>query len=489
MSSDNRIDDGTQVVLIDDDPHLRKALSQTLDLAGLKVACLEDARTLEARLPADWHGVVVSDIRMPGIDGLQLLANLQGRDADLPVLLITGHGDVQLAVQAMRAGAYDFLEKPFPSEALLDSVRRALALRRLVLDNRSLRLALTDMRLEERVLYFLYVRDAMELAPQCTLTHPMLYHYPVVDALAQRGEDPGAGLATLVRRKLLEPAQLVDRTRHCRTCGSAHIHYIDVCPHCSSLQIRKEASLHCFSCGHVAPESDFHHDGGLSCPQCSAALRHIGVDYDRPLTQYACGSCHHVFVETTTQARCLACRTSCAPSALDVREVASLRLSAHGRTALRAGQIQESFAALDTANYVEAPHFRRMLDWALAVTTRHPEMRFGLMLIEFTNATELIEELGAARVFLLLDEFARRLHELLRTSDITTRTQEDKLWLFLPFSDPAGLSARLQRALSDQTVAAAPSALQARIRHLQMPQDLRAGDSAAALMERLLDHA
>jgi len=144
MSSDNRIDDGTQVVLIDDDPHLRKALSQTLDLAGLKVACLEDARTLETRLPADWHGVVVSDIRMPGIDGLQLLANLQGRDADLPVLLITGHGDVQLAVQAMRAGAYDFLEKPFPSEALLDSVRRALALRRLVLDNRSLRLALAD---------------------------------------------------------------------------------------------------------------------------------------------------------------------------------------------------------------------------------------------------------------------------------------------------------------------------------------------------------
>ncbi|MCF7200519.1 sigma-54-dependent transcriptional regulator [Pseudomonas oligotrophica] len=142
--SDNRIDDGTQVVLIDDDPHLRKALSQTLDLAGLKVVCLEDARTLEARLPADWHGVVVSDIRMPGIDGLQLLANLQGRDADLPVLLITGHGDVQLAVQAMRAGAYDFLEKPFPSEALLDSVRRALALRRLVLDNRSLRLALAD---------------------------------------------------------------------------------------------------------------------------------------------------------------------------------------------------------------------------------------------------------------------------------------------------------------------------------------------------------
>ncbi|MCF6780414.1 sigma-54-dependent transcriptional regulator [Stutzerimonas stutzeri] len=140
----SQIDSATQVLLVDDDPYLRKALSQTLDLAGLSVLDLDDARNLAQRLPADWPGVVVSDIRMPGIDGLQLLQQLQSHDAELPVLLITGHGDVQLAVQAMRAGAYDFLEKPFPSEALLDSVRRALALRQLVLDNRSLRLALAD---------------------------------------------------------------------------------------------------------------------------------------------------------------------------------------------------------------------------------------------------------------------------------------------------------------------------------------------------------
>lgn len=140
----NAIDNRIQVVLIDDDPHLRQALSQTLDLAGLKVLPLAEAKGLAGRLERDWPGVVVSDIRMPGMDGLELLTELHEQDPELPVLLITGHGDVPLAVQAMRAGAYDFLEKPFASDSLLDSVRRALALRRLVLDNRSLRLALSD---------------------------------------------------------------------------------------------------------------------------------------------------------------------------------------------------------------------------------------------------------------------------------------------------------------------------------------------------------
>nr|WP_314476910.1 sigma-54 dependent transcriptional regulator [uncultured Pseudomonas sp.] len=144
MSPDTLIDSRVQVILVDDDAHLRQALSQTLDLAGLKVVALADAHGLAEHIPADWPGVVVSDIRMPGIDGLQLLEQLHGLDSELPVLLITGHGDVPLAVQAMRAGAYDFLEKPFASDALLDSVRRALALRQLVLENRSLRMALSD---------------------------------------------------------------------------------------------------------------------------------------------------------------------------------------------------------------------------------------------------------------------------------------------------------------------------------------------------------
>ena len=358
---------------------------------------------------------------------------------------------------------------------------RALAVRR------TLGLDPAGLHFDERVLYFLAQRDGAELTPVCDRHSLALYRYPVIELLAREGEDAGAGVVALVRRGLLEPSRLIDRTRHCRGCGSAHLHYLDVCPHCSSIDIHKSLSLHCFTCGHVAPESDFRGEGGLSCPKCAARLRHIGVDYDRPLTQLACASCHHVFVESSVVARCLDCGATAEPSELDVREVSALRLSAHGRAALRAGQVKESMAALDSANYVVPAQFRQLVDWALAAQSRHAEMRFGLMMVEFLNSAEFVERHGAARAYLMLDEFARRLHELLRTSDVSTRTAEERLWLFLPFSHAPGLAARVEALLAQQAGSDAEAALRARITCLAAPEDVRPGDDCERLMQRLAE--
>ncbi|MBY5346259.1 sigma-54-dependent transcriptional regulator [Rhizobium leguminosarum] len=134
----------TPVALIDDDKDLRRATAQTLELAGFCVSAYDGAKAALAELPADFAGPIVTDIRMPEIDGLQLFATLQGMDVDLPVILMTGHGDIPMAVQAIQDGAYDFIAKPFAADRLVQSVRRASEKRRLVLENRMLRKAAED---------------------------------------------------------------------------------------------------------------------------------------------------------------------------------------------------------------------------------------------------------------------------------------------------------------------------------------------------------
>lgn len=126
------------VIVVDDEASIRTAVEQWLSLSGFNVQVHTCAEACLDQFPEHFPGVVVSDVRMPGMGGLALLARLQQLDADLPVILLTGHGDVPMAVEAMREGAYDFLEKPFSPEALLSSLRRALEKRQLVLENRRL---------------------------------------------------------------------------------------------------------------------------------------------------------------------------------------------------------------------------------------------------------------------------------------------------------------------------------------------------------------
>ncbi|MCE0506457.1 sigma-54 dependent transcriptional regulator [Roseivivax sp. GX 12232] len=128
-----------QVLLVDDDEDIRHSVSQTLELAGYEVEALARPEGAPARLGQGFAGVVVSDIRMPGMDGLALLRAALEVDPDLPVILITGHGDVPLAVEALGQGAYDFIEKPFAAERLTSSVARALEKRAMTLELRQMR--------------------------------------------------------------------------------------------------------------------------------------------------------------------------------------------------------------------------------------------------------------------------------------------------------------------------------------------------------------
>jgi two-component system response regulator FixJ len=115
--------------VVEDDQPMRDSLVELLEEAGYKARAYASGEELLARGTAAEPGCVVSDLRMPGIDGLTLLRRLRADGSGLPLILITGHGDVPLAVNAMKAGAVDFLEKPFEPDALLGAIAMALRAR------------------------------------------------------------------------------------------------------------------------------------------------------------------------------------------------------------------------------------------------------------------------------------------------------------------------------------------------------------------------
>jgi two-component system C4-dicarboxylate transport response regulator DctD len=145
--------DSGAVMLVEDDDDLRAATAETLAEAGFAVTAFAGAAAALAALAPDWPGAVLTDIRMPGLSGLEFLEAAQTAAPGVPFVVITGHGDVASAIRAMRAGAHDFLEKPCAPELLVDVLRRAVEMRRLALENAALRDRLaTALRPEDQLL-------------------------------------------------------------------------------------------------------------------------------------------------------------------------------------------------------------------------------------------------------------------------------------------------------------------------------------------------
>lgn len=127
-----------QICLIEDDDALRLSLAQAFDLEGFKVIQFSSFDQARRTIRANFNGVILSDIRMPGKDGFDVLQHSQNADSDLPVILLTGEADVPMALRAMRQGAYDFIEKPCKVDYLIEVMRRALEQRKLVMRNRKI---------------------------------------------------------------------------------------------------------------------------------------------------------------------------------------------------------------------------------------------------------------------------------------------------------------------------------------------------------------
>ena len=130
------------VMVVDDDPAIRESLEQWLSLADIEVKTYASAHAALIDIPKDYPGVIVSDVRMPAMDGMEFLKRAS---KNIPFILITGHGGITLAVEAMKAGAYDFVEKPYNPERLVDMIKTACKQRQHYLANKKTEVSAYDL--------------------------------------------------------------------------------------------------------------------------------------------------------------------------------------------------------------------------------------------------------------------------------------------------------------------------------------------------------
>lgn len=291
---------------------------------------------------------------------------------------------------------------------------------------------------DNKILEYLLCRPDYVAQPVKDWRSRKVYTYPILEVLADDGTDTEQWLQSLHNRDLIIKNDLIDRVRECPFCGSAHLVFVDICPNCQSIDIANVPFIHCFTCGNVEPQDKFLSGDSLNCPRCHSHLRHIGVDYDRPLENHLCNSCGHIFEEPDVIASCAECGHKSKSEDLIVSEKYSFSLSEHGKVVTQHDNISDFIKILDNINYAHLPYFHFVTNWLIAMYKRQDDIDFSIVGLNLNNMTQLINSLGRGKTSMLLHGFAERLRELVRTTDICTRSSESHFWLLLPQTNDKG---------------------------------------------------
>jgi Thaumarchaeal output domain 1 len=217
-----------------------------------------------------------------------------------------------------------------------------------------------QMSVENQLLCYLWALPTRRLVPDADLINAQFYNYPLLDLW-----DPDLGvqwIADAERRGLIAPDRVIDRLRHCSGCDSPYLNYVDLCPHCQSVEIEDVRALHCFACGYVGDQEVFYRAQKLVCPKCHASLKHIGADYDRPIETHHCHGCGQRFLEPDIKSVCMACGRLNEQDDLNVRSVATYRLTPAGEEYVRNGRLPQAVPQI-LGEPVGQGHFFWMLQW------------------------------------------------------------------------------------------------------------------------------
>jgi GGDEF domain-containing protein len=413
------------------------------------------------------------------------------KELTTPILIVVSlHGKVQdEALQAIRANEATALSMVLVchQSELSDSLANGLwqddfeiLTKKYLLKSKQVNLDFSN-DIAYKLLCYLWIHST-QLKPQLVPFEKHLYEYPLLCAWGINAQDSFTWLLSVKRKGWLVAEKLINRVRFCANCSSGHLNYVDICPQCASIEIEAQSSLHCFNCGHVGKQDDFKKLAMLECPNCLQSLRHIGVDYDRPIENMHCRSCDNLFNEGAVQANCLHCQSHNQIDDLHVRNISTYTLSDVGGRLVRKGNSQFLFDWSSGEN-MSTEQFSWLINWQNKLALRHQQSHL-IIAIEVLNLQSTIKQAGEIMTFLQLDALKERLKSVIRETDISCSLSQNTLLLFLP-STHIEHAGPIYMKLKEKLQLQFSSRLDIQIKALSLPAQKMAIDTLVWIMNKL----
>ena len=328
----------------------------------------------------------------------------------------------------------------------------------------------------EKLISFLFMHPKFELQPRKSPQHDCTFEYPLLNAWSIDRNEAIDWLKGIKANGWIETVELNNRVRHCPDCHSGHLNYLDMCPQCQSIDIKLQSSLHCFNCGHIGQQEKFKKATSLMCPNCFSDLRHIGVDYDRPIENQHCVDCESIFIDAKVQAECLSCDEKSEIDDLDVYNIYTYKLSELGRKLVVNGK-QGANLTLETSESITNSRFYWLIDWQNKLAKRHGFVH-SIMSIEIVDLDAFIEQVGDARGYAQINELQQRINDALRETDACGKTINESLYIFLSMTDEEHIQAVFNKIDAVQELQAKDQ-IKLRIKTIELPVD-NMGDATEA---------
>ncbi len=280
-----------------------------------------------------------------------------------------------------------------------------------------------------RILRMIVSRN-MELAPQSGIEKSMGYTYPLVDAIAGEDENSMFHALEMLEHQRLISGRFVTKAHFCAHCDCAFMNFKEACPQCHSEDIDSQQLIHHFKCSYVGEEQEYQKDNALVCPKCDRALKHIGVDFDKPSVIHRCNQCNNRFQEAIVLTECFNCGRTSEPEHQRKRSIKAFKSTAMGGNAAIYGMDSLFKQVMEPRfNLFSAAEFRNILQLEIARIARYQRSDSSLVLINFDVETIYVKFGSQAQE--LFAEISEVFNSLLRTSDVISSYNESLFVILL----------------------------------------------------------